>query len=475
MTTHALFTGLGVPVGPAAAPFSGASPSASIFLRDEIPDSMKGDVWSCLIAGLAVGEQFAWDNAPLVANQMFLATASSIWLNRRAAGLGLERPVGVGMLDEAFRQYSIQSSSRQLTIPAFLEMLRVFYGQEAVQANLVSADQTYILVNGQTLVITFDNLTTVTVTFHTADFVTIGAATAVEVAAVLNREFLSRGINALALVGLTPTTRVNHVVLLTGTLGARGSVLVASGAAQVALGLATTLSRLLGQSRASYVLTRGKGLVEVLLPATSVVVARNDTSAAYVTINNVTPGVGPYLYEEVDKGLAITAAASTTAGIPLVGGNQYRLVEVASSTLFPDVEGWVVFGYGNDFQAGPVVYLGKAGPAHILVDPTFTFPETIPLGSYVNLLVNEKPPVPVAGEIGDFILTDSPAGRVAAAEAIDSISAAGYTVTKTIVYPGDVGVGNAGHPTHGTQALSDIVQCFAGSGVDAEVAAAREV
>lgn len=474
-------------IGPALATTGGTD--VEIFLRGEIPPSMKGSVWSCLVAGLAAGEQPAWDNAPSAERQMFLSTAAGIWLDRRAAGLGLERPADVGMPDEAFRDYAIQVSSRQQTIPAILEALRVFYGTAAVQAGVEAASENYILADGQTLVAIFDNVQAVTVTFRTADFANISQARAQEVAGVLNREFLMQGVNAEAIIASNTTTGLTFFTIYTGTLGARGSVQVAAGAAQAALGLPTTLARLLSQPRAAYVLTRGKRRVEVIFPATSNVVSRTVATAAYLSDYSSLygdgvygvgvygggpppPGIGPYLFEGVSRGVAITGTSTSTT-VTLTAAGQYRLVAVASTAGFPDTTGWVVFGYGFEYQSAPVKYLGTAGPTAILIDAAYTFAETVPSGAAVNLLVNEKPPIATLGEVGDFYLTDSPAGRVAAMATVDSIAAAGYEVIKTISYPGDAGLGYAGHPKHGVPDLSDIVQCFAGSNVDVEVATAR--
>lgn len=490
--TAYFWCGVGVaPTGAASPPFSGDNQDAAEFIRDHIPSSMKGTVWACLIAGLAASEQVAWDNAPLVDRQMFLSTASGVWLDRRAAGLGFERPEGVGMGDDSFRDYAIALSSGQQTIIAFLEALRVFYGRAAVQASATAGDEAYALADGEVLTFTLDGVQTVSVTFLVADFQTIGTAKAAEVASVLNREFSLRGLRALALVDTNPATNLSRVTLFTGTAGARGSLQVAPGSAQAALGLPITLQRLLGQAGAAYVLSRGKSAVEVFFPATTQVVARDITSAGYLSEDYSPPysvgvygvglygdtvprsGVGPYLYEGVGKGLALTGVVTQTATSALAKGNQYRVVQVGSTAGFPDSHGWVVFGYGYEYQTGPVHYLGVAGPTAILLDVGFTFTSTIPVGASVNMLVDDQPPVPTFGESGDFLLTDSPAGRVAAMAAIDSIAAAGYEVTKTVTYPGDVGLGNAGHPTHGVPDISDIVQSFAGSNVDAEVAAAR--
>jgi len=466
MSNQATFTGPSV---------SSASLSdVESFLYNMLPNSMRGRVWDCMIAGLAAGEKPAWDNAPLVRDQMFLSTASGIWLDRRMADSGLERPADVGMSDLVARQYAIQVVNRQETIPAVLECLEVFYGVDAVHAHLVpTLDQPYSLSNGQSLVVTVDGLTTVTIPIQTADFFNIAQATAQEVAAVLNREFMLRGVNAYALVSTNPNTSSSRFTLYSGTYGGRSTLQVASGAAATALGLSASIVRLLSQPRAAYALTRGPGAVEVFFHSTTLAVARDTSTATYLTVNNATAGVGPYLYEGVNKGLSITAAVTTTTGPILLSGHSYRVVTVASAAALPDAAGWVVFGYGYAYQVGPVPYLGLSGTSSIVLDPSFVFTSDVPAGASVNLLVSDKPLAPALDETGDFWLTDSPSGRVAAEAAVSDITAAGYTVTKTITYPGDIGLGNAGKPTHGAQAISDIVECFAGSDVDAETAAAR--
>ena len=475
-----------------------APSEAALFLRNVLPNSMRGRVWDCLIAGLAVGEQSAWDNAPLVRDQLFLSTASGGWLDRRMAGVGLERPRGVGMTDTLARQYAIQVVNRQETTPAVMECLETFYGADAVHAHLIpSLDQPYALVDGISLTVTVDNLDTAVVAFSAADFFNIGTATAQEVAAVMNREFAMRGINAYALVSVNPNTAASRFVVYSGTYGGRSALQVASGTAATLLGLSTSLVRLLSQPRASYTLSRGPESVEVFLPSTTLAVARDDLTAAYLSADYgvdpsayygygtyggsyvygglpATPsvGVGPYLYEGVGKGLGITSTATTVTSA-ILGGHSYRVVPVASAASFPDATGWVVFGYGHGYQVGPVPYLGKSGTSSLVLDPSFIFASDVPAGATVNLLSSNKAPQPSSSDTGDFWLTDSPSGRVAAGAAVESISAAGYQVTQTVTYPGDIGLGNAGKPTHGADAITDIVACFAGSDVDAETAAAR--
>jgi len=459
-----------VPVGATAPPFSGSTLTAAKFIRQQIPSSMKGRVWDCLIAGLGVGEQAQWDNAPLVERSMFTATATGEWLDRRAANLGFDRPLNVGILDDAFRDYVIQMSSRQLTTPAILEMLRVFFGRQAVQAYTYTTNEPFALVDNMALPLTLDGVQDVNIIFKAIDFADMNAALAVEVAGVINRELQVQGVNALALVQIDATTNVNQILLFSGTLGARSQIQIQSSAGQVALGLPTTLSRLLGQDGSAYVLSRGSGVVEVVMPATSVVVARTTANACYLTIDAATAGNSGYLFEGVNKGLSVTAT-STTITNTLLAGHGYRIVNVSSSANFADTAGYVVFGYGFDYATTPVPYLGRAGATGLIIDPGYVFAATLPAGTTVNMLVDAYPPT--TSFTGDFILTDSAAGRVAAQQAISDISAGGYEVNVDVNYPSDVGLGNEGEATSGTQRISDIVGLYAGD-IDTEVAAARE-
>ncbi len=94
----------------------------------------------------------------------------------------------------------------------------------------------YALTNGMTLIVSFDGDTPITYTFRTADFVAIGAATAAEVVAVLNRE-RRRRFRASVYAG-AGTNR--FVRFTTYRVGAGTSVQVIGGTANAALGFVTT-------------------------------------------------------------------------------------------------------------------------------------------------------------------------------------------------------------------------------------------
>jgi len=90
--------------------------------------------------------------------------------------------------------------------------------------------QTYALVDGQTLTVRVDGQSAAqTVTFNTADFAAIGAATAAEVAAVISTD--------LASPSATGGTSGGAVTI---TSDSGGSILVTGGTANAALGFATS-------------------------------------------------------------------------------------------------------------------------------------------------------------------------------------------------------------------------------------------
>lgn len=181
-------------------------------------------------------------------------------------------------------------------------------------------------------------------------------------------------------------------------------------------------------------------------------------------------GGSPYLHDPTN-GLAVTET-STTVTQALEADRQYPAIAVASSATFPDTRGYLIFGYGYDYQVGPVPYLGTGGTGQLLLDPAFTFSRAVPNGARVNLVERRSDEQMPHGD-GDFWLTPAPAGRSACEQNIDDIAAGGRTVAKTVTYPSDIGLGAAGKPTKGAARITDAVAVWSADDTDAEVAAAR--
>lgn len=182
---------------------------------------------------------------------------------------------------------------------------------------------------------------------------------------------------------------------------------------------------------------------------------------------------GPYIFDP-DAGFGITSTSTTTA-VHLDRGQQYKSLPVADASQFPDQDGYIVLAFGRSIQVGPVRYLGRLSATELMLDFSFRFTQTLPVGVDVTLLIDRVPFVPAHPEsVGSFYLTASTAGRVAAEAAIDAATAAGVNVVKTIEYPGDRGLGNEGRPDSGSPKVNDRVGIWAGADEDAEIETARE-
>jgi hypothetical protein len=123
-------------------------------------------------------------------------------------------------------------------------------------------------------------------------------------------------------------------------------------------------------------------------------------------------------------------------------------------------------------QLGPVKYLGRGGDDELLFDYNQVFENDLPIGTTVHLLDGRGAFVPAHAEtLGSLYLTDSNAGRAAASASLDGLVAAGIDLVKTVVYPGDRGLGAEGSPISGAQKLSDRVGIWSES--EEEIDAAR--
>jgi len=224
------------------------NPETSNILRRYLNPALKGRGWNSMLAGLAAGDQHNWDNARLAFSQLFLSSASGIYLDRRASDEGIERPKGVNMADHLFRKLAITQKTRKLTQEAILEVLEVFYGRDATRAFSDSAAETFALHDDDDLVILVDERQTVTVVFEREHFSRIGMATAEEVAANITRVLRDFGSRAFAVAVTNPATDEKRVRIYSGSLGLTSSIRIIGGRANTQLLFATSLFTQTGSS-----------------------------------------------------------------------------------------------------------------------------------------------------------------------------------------------------------------------------------
>jgi hypothetical protein len=220
------------------APQEGVNPGAfnddaAAILRKHLNPALKGKGWDSTIAAIATGIQKDWDNGKSAFDQMFKISASGLYLERKAGDDGLSKPANIGMPDELFREYAIETTNDKLTENSLLKILEIFYGQDSVRASVTSSlAEPYSIQTGDELDVLIDEEQLVRVIFDAADFAISGNAKAIEVAAAITRACELADSEAFAIPYADPVTGAQKVRIYSGALGLSSSVRVTGGKAQ---------------------------------------------------------------------------------------------------------------------------------------------------------------------------------------------------------------------------------------------------
>lgn len=204
-------------------------------IRKHLSPAMAGENWDALIAALGTGDDGNWKNAALAFDQLFKSTASAKYLDRKSANDGFSRPAGIGMADDLFRELSIKITNNKVVHQALREILRVFYGRDALQAYAeTELAEPFLLGEGQTLEWTLDEdeRQVFTHIFSGYQFRSLSVATAVEVAAALTKTMRDRGSQGFAAVSTDTETGGKKVRIYSASLGLKSFVRVTGGDAQ---------------------------------------------------------------------------------------------------------------------------------------------------------------------------------------------------------------------------------------------------
>ena len=247
-------------------------------------------------------------------------------------------------------------------------------------------------------------------------------------------------------------------------------------------GLISGIKTVLTATSTSFTYAEGGGAASTGSAALSLDVNTAATVTAWAELAAVAPWYGPYIYDPV-AGLAVTAGNGVTT-LAISADQQYDYVEVQATAVFK-APGYIALGFGFQNQTSAIKLLDVytdpvSGFTRLVIDYSYRFASSFPVGSEVTLLAGNAPYDPLlqipakTNAPGSFWLTASPAGRVAAESITQAALAAGIVENIVVVYPGDIGLGGAGLPTEGAQKLSDIVYVFAGDEPEAEEQAARE-
>jgi hypothetical protein len=171
---------------------------------------------------------------------------------------------------------------------------------------------------------------------------------------------------------------------------------------------------------------------------------------------------GPFSYD-VKNGLAVSPTTGTGKLNQVINANnQYNSIQLDTSAIaepalaFPNQIGYIVINYGYKNQVGPIKYLGRFSETAIRIDPGFKFPSTQTVGSSIYWLSSRSPFIPPTNKLlGNFYVTGSAIGRIAAQDTVNNITAAGTDVKITVDYPSDQGLAQEGLSTSDNTTIFD--------------------
>jgi hypothetical protein len=203
-------------------------------LRALLNRAIKGKFTNALLESLAVGDEFNEQNILAMKDNLFVATAERRFLDKLLASMGVIRPPGVGIDDDSFRNLAISTTNNQLVSNIFLEVLELFYGEDAVKANvLANGEETYQLTDGMDLYIKQDGKDIpLRVEFSANDFENIAQAKAIEIASIISREAVKGGYTLYATDYLDAGAGKTYLQLYSGTKGPKSAISVVGGSAQ---------------------------------------------------------------------------------------------------------------------------------------------------------------------------------------------------------------------------------------------------
>jgi len=200
-------------------------------LRSYLNPAIKGKNVDSLLNTLAIASSYLVNSVYAVNQNLFITTASAQYLDLLLSQYGITRPPQIGISDDAFRQIGIQVKNRKQVRDLINNLLDIVFGDELCKAtDSASVVEPYNLSDGDTLIVSFDGATPVTIPFQASNFTNIHAALAIEVADAVVSYLNSQGLTGLA------TTKNNglgnYVELVSSTIGPRSSVTVLGGSAQ---------------------------------------------------------------------------------------------------------------------------------------------------------------------------------------------------------------------------------------------------
>lgn len=189
--------------------------------------------WKALISAIGTSDQETLDLIESIRQQFFIKTASRPYIDRLGAANLVQRPNFVGMDDTTFREFIPVMSYQPKQVKLVLDkLLDLFFFKDSTTSYIASSGfEPFALQTEWELEYSVDSYTQERIQFNSSDFTSIGAATANEIVAAINRQAKY----SYAVAFNDSITQKVFIRIFTNTVGSKGSIQITGGRANIAL------------------------------------------------------------------------------------------------------------------------------------------------------------------------------------------------------------------------------------------------
>jgi len=200
-------------------------------LRKHLNNSIQGPNTDKILETIAAGTSHLISNIEAINEQLYITTASERYLDQKMADRGVTRPDAIGLTDEIFRYLGVTTTTTKQITSLLSDILETIYGGDFTNATLNSTKvEPYNLTNGDTLILSFNKESPITIVFNSSEFTNIAAASATEVANAITKAITQQGRSGSAV--FKDDGIGGYVQLLSQTRGPISSIEVLGGKTQ---------------------------------------------------------------------------------------------------------------------------------------------------------------------------------------------------------------------------------------------------
>lgn len=189
--------------------------------------------WNAFIEAIGSSDQETADLIEAIRKQFFIKTASRPYIDRLGAANNVQRPRFVGMDDPSFREFiPVMSYSPKQVKLVLDKLLDLFFMKNSTTAFIQSElSEPFLLQDGWTLELNVDNYNIESIKFNANQFTNISSVSADELVGAINRQAQF----SYAIKYEDSISKKTYIRIFTRTIGAKGSLSIKGGLANIAL------------------------------------------------------------------------------------------------------------------------------------------------------------------------------------------------------------------------------------------------